>query len=271
MAKRKLPPVLYGGLLRFANRGRVGGQGVRREVAAADSAGAEPTGAPDRHLRADALRNRQLLITAAGAAFSAHGAEVPLEDIARGAGVGIGTLYRHFPTRDSLVEAVYRHEVDVLVESAEQLLATLPPDQALEEWMQLFVRHVATKRGMLAVLKPMLGTNPSFYGATKARTTAAATKLLEAGAAAGNIRGDVQGDDLLRAVGGICMSTDHDSSEAAARLVGLLFDGLRHGTRSEPPVAARASASGPSAQSSRARTPLPRGTRARWRSRGPGE
>ena len=120
--------------------------------------------------------------------------------------------------------------------------------------MQLFVRHVATKRGMLAVLKPMLGTNPSLYGATKARTTAAATRLLEAGVAAGSIRGDVQGDDLLRAVGGICMSTDQDSSEAAARLVGLLFDGLRHGIPSAPPLSARGSASGPSAQSSRART-----------------
>jgi AcrR family transcriptional regulator len=175
------------------------------------------------------LRNREVLITAAGAVFSAQGADVPLEDIARQAGVGIGTLYRHFPTRDSLVEAVYRHEVEVLCERADQLLNTLPPDQALEEWMQLFVRHVATKRGMLSVLKPMLNSNAAFFAATKERATAAATRLLEAGVAAGTVRADVDGGDLLRAVGGVCMSTDQDGSDASSRLVGLLFDGLRHG------------------------------------------
>jgi AcrR family transcriptional regulator len=180
------------------------------------------------------VRNRELLITAAAAAFAAHGAEVPLEDIARQAGVGIGTLYRHFPTRDSLVEAVYRHEVDILVERADQLVDTLPPDQALEEWMQLFVRHVATKRGMLSVLKPMLSSNPSFFAETKGRATVAATKLLEAGVAAGRVRADVDGADLLRAIGGICMSTDQERPEASDRLVGLLFDGLRHGTAAGP-------------------------------------
>jgi AcrR family transcriptional regulator len=193
------------------------------------------------------VRNRQLLITAAAAAFSAHGAEVPLEDVARQAGVGIGTLYRHFPTRDSLVEAVYRHEVDVLVESADALLDTLPPDQALEEWMQLFVRHVANKRGMLSVLKPMLSSNPSFFGETKGRATAAATKLLDAGVAAGTVRADVHGGDLLRAVGGICMSTDEERSDASDRLVGLLFDGLRHGAAADSPISATASGKIPTA------------------------
>jgi len=222
---------------------------VRREVAAADPGAAEPAEAlsTDRPLRADAVRNRELLITAAAAAFSAHGAEVPLEDIARQAGVGIGTLYRHFPTRDSLVEAVYRHEVDILVERADQLPDTPPPDQALEEWMELFVRHVATKRGMLSVLKPMLSSNPSFFAETKGRATAAATKLLAAGVAAGTVRDDVNGADLLRAVGGICMSTDQDRSDASDRLVGLLFDGLRHGAADGSPISAAAPAKGPSA------------------------
>jgi AcrR family transcriptional regulator len=175
------------------------------------------------------VRNRELLITTAGAVFSVSGADVPLEDIARKAGVGIGTLYRHFPTRDSLVEAVYRHEVDVLCERADQLLETLPPDRALEEWMQLFVRHVATKRGMRSVLKPMLSSNAAFFAETKGRATAAATRLLAAGVAAGSVRSDIDGGDLLRAIGGVCMSTDQDRSEASDRLVGLLFDGLRHG------------------------------------------
>jgi AcrR family transcriptional regulator len=222
---------------------------VRRDIAEADPGAVAHAEAlfTDRPLRADAVRNRELLISAAAAAFSAHGADVPLEDIARQAGVGIGTLYRHFPTRDSLVEAVYRHEVDVLVESADELLDSLPPEQALEEWMQLFVRHVATKRGMLSVLKPMLSSNPSFFAETRGRATAAATKLLEAGVAAGTVRADVDGGDLLRAVGGICMSTDQERSETSDRLVGLLFDGLRHGARAGSAASATASATGPPA------------------------
>jgi AcrR family transcriptional regulator len=200
-------------------------------VAVAESEAIEPADAAsaDRRPRADAVRNRDLLITAAAEAFAARGADVPLEDIARNAGVGIGTLYRHFPTRESLVEAVYRHEIDVLCERADQLLESMPPEQALAEWMQLFVVHVATKRGMLSLLKPMLSTNPNFSDQTRGRATAAATKLLEAGVAAGTIRADVNGGDLLRAVGGICMSTDQERSAASERLVGLLFDGLRHG------------------------------------------
>jgi len=202
-----------------------------REVAVAESGAIEVVdlGFGDRRPRADAVRNRDLLIAAAAEAFAARGADVSLEDIARGAGVGIGTLYRHFPTRDALVEAVYRHEVDVLCERADELLETSTPDEALAEWMRLFVRHVATKRGMLSVLKPMLSSNPNFSAETRGRATAAATKLLEAGVAAGTIRADVDGGDLLRAVGGICMSTDQERSEASERLVGLLFDGLRHG------------------------------------------
>jgi len=205
---------------------------MTNQVSAAQPEMAGRSGDPaptERHARADAVRNRERLISAAAAAFTAHGADVPLEDIARGAGVGIGTLYRHFPTRDSLVEAVYRHEVDILCESADRLLDSLPPDRALAEWMQLFVRHVATKRGMLSVLKPMLSSNAAFFEQTKGRATAAATKLLAAGVAAGAIRPDVDGGDLLRAVGGICMSTDQERAEASDRLVRLLFDGLRHG------------------------------------------
>ncbi len=204
---------------------------MRREVAAADPETVDSAEAlsTDRPLRADAVRNRELLLAAATAAFTARGADVPLEDIARDAGVGIGTLYRHFPTRDALVEAIYRHEIDLLCEQADRLLDTLPPEQALDEWMQLFVRHVATKRGMLSVLKPLMTANGSFFQQTRGRAVASADKLLAAGVAAGSIRSDVQGDDLLRAVGGICMSTDQEKTQASDRLVGLIFDGLRHG------------------------------------------
>lgn len=188
----------------------------------------------DRPQRADAVRNRDLLLTAAADAFAARGADVPLEDIARSAGVGIGTLYRHFPTRDALVEAVYRHEVDVLCERADELLETTTPDLALAEWMRLFVRHVATKKGMLSALKPLLSSNPSFSDQTRGRATAAASRLLAAGVAAGTVREDIDGADLIRAVGGICMSTDQERSEASERLVGLLFDGLRRGAANSP-------------------------------------
>jgi AcrR family transcriptional regulator len=215
--------------------GREAAPAEREAIDTGDSA------SPDRSLRADAVRNRERLLVAAAAAFAAGGADVPLEDIARSAGVGIGTLYRHFPTRDALVEAVYRHEVDVLCERADELLTTLPPDQALAEWLQLFVRHVATKRGMLSALKSMMGADTSLFEQSRARAAAAATKLLAAGAAAGTVRGDIQGADLLRAVGGICMSTDQERSEASERLVGLLFDGLRHGAVAASPTAVTAS------------------------------
>jgi hypothetical protein len=103
--------------------------------------------------------------------------------------------------------------------------------------MHLFVRHVATKRGMLSVLKPMLSSNPNFFAETKGRAQATATKLLQAGVSAGTVRADLDGADLLRAVGGICMSTDQDRSDASDRLVGLLFDGLRHGAAASPSAA----------------------------------
>jgi AcrR family transcriptional regulator len=204
---------------------------VVREVARAEDGAIEPAApvSTERRPRADAVRNRDLLLTAAAEAFAARGAEVPLEDIARAAGVGIGTLYRHFPTRDSLVEAVYRHEIDVLCERADELLESLPPDEALAEWMQLFVRHVATKKGMLSVLRPMMSNNAAFADQTRGRAAGAAAKLLEAGSAAGTVRGDVTGEDLVRAVSGVCMSTDQERSEASVRLVDLIFDGLRHG------------------------------------------
>ena len=178
-------------------------------------------------LRSDAARNRERLLAAAAAAFAERGAEVPLEDIARSAGVGIGTLYRHFPTRDALVEVVYRHEVEVLCERADELLEQMPPDQALAAWMQLFVRHVHTKKGMLSVLKPMMANDSSLYAATKARTAECASRLLAAGVAAGTVRDDLEGADLIRAVGGICMSTDQETTRSSERLVNVIVDGLR--------------------------------------------
>ena len=197
--------------------------------AGATTDGARPEGTR-RALRADATRNRERLLDAAAAAFAERGAEVPLEEIARSARVGIGTVYRHFPTRDALIEAVYRHEVDVLCAGADELLAALPPDQALSEWLQRFVGHVARKRGMATALKSMMGTDAQLFEECRANMHRAASKLLAAGVAAGTVRDDIDGADLMRAVGGICLSTDQSGwPHAAQRLIGLLFDGLRHG------------------------------------------
>ena len=144
---------------------------------AVTAAGGEPAA---KQVRADAARNRERLLEAAAAAFTERGADVPLEDIARGAGVGIGTLYRHFPTREALVEAVYRNEVSMLCARGDELLAEMPPDQALAEWMRLFVQHVATKRGMLSVLKPLMASSSTLSADTKGRAadTASGSKLL---------------------------------------------------------------------------------------------
>lgn len=182
--------------------------------------------ASERPLRADAARNRERLLATAAATFSERGADVPLEEIAKSAGVGIGTLYRHFPTRDALVEAVYLHDVEVLCNRADQLLADLPPDQALAEWMKLFVRHVKTKRGMLSVLKPLMASSSSL-AETKGRAYLCASRLLSAGVAAGTVRDDIDGADLVRAVSGICVSTDQETALAAERLVNVIVDGLR--------------------------------------------
>lgn len=180
--------------------------------------------------RADALRNRARLIEAAAAAFAEQGDAASLEDVARRAGVGIGTLYRHFPTRDALIEAVYRNEVEVLCASADQLLATRPPDEALAEWMQRFVGYVAAKRGMASALKAMLGADATLFDDCRARLNAAAERLLRRAAEAGLVRGDVEAADLLRAMGGICLAADPASQTDQSRpLVALLLDGLRFG------------------------------------------
>ncbi len=152
--------------------------------------------------RADAMRNRARLVDAATQSFAEHGVDASLEDIARCAGVGIGTLYRHFPTRDSLVAAVYRNEVDVLCESADELLASLPPDQALAAWMQRFVGYVATKRGMASALKSMMGTNTALFEECRRRMNDAATRLLGAAAAAGGVRSDIERDGPAARHGG---------------------------------------------------------------------
>src|SRR5215475_6156259 len=149
--------------------------------------------------RADALRNRERVLEAAKAVFSAGGSDASLEAVARHAGVGIGTLYRHFPTREALYEAVYRREVEQLGELAEQLKSEATPTEALRKWLRANVEFVATKKGMAAALALAAGPPPSELTAfSYERLTKAIGVLIERAVAAGEIRTDIGPEDLLR-------------------------------------------------------------------------
>ena len=180
--------------------------------------------------RKDAARNRDALVAAAGEVFGERGIDASLEEVARRAGVGIGTLYRHFPTRDALNEAVYRREVDALCDRVEPLLAEHSPVDALAAWMRSFTSYVARKRGMAMALKSALGADNELFAHSHSRIQQALQTLVERAVAAGEIRADVEPVDLMRAMGGICMATDSPGwSDTAGRLVDLLVDGLRYG------------------------------------------
>ena len=180
--------------------------------------------------RADARRNREKLLSAAVAAFSESTDEVTLEAIAKRAGVGIGTLYRNFPTRDALVAAAYRHEVERLCDAVGQLLEDEAPDDALRHWMERFVEYAATKRGMAAALQSVVNADSRFYADTYAQIVAALTSLLQAGIDAGTIRPDADAEDVLRAMRGAWLVTDEQHrQDLAGRLLDLLMDGLRYG------------------------------------------
>jgi AcrR family transcriptional regulator len=182
-----------------------------------------------RPLRADAQRNRDKLLDAAVRAFSTAGPEVTLEAIARDAGVGIGTLYRHFPTREALVEAAYRSELARLCDAVPDLLRAGPPDQALRTWMDRFVGYMTTKRGMADALRAVIASGGNPFSESRGRLLAAITALLEAGAAAGTVRSDVQPPDVLASLSGVSLVTgDPAQPDQARRLLDLLMDGLRY-------------------------------------------
>ncbi|MBB5573835.1 AcrR family transcriptional regulator [Rhizobium paranaense] len=181
-------------------------------------------------LRADARRNRDKLIEVAAQAFANHGTAASLEDIARRAGVGVGTLYRHFPTREHLVEVVYRHEVEVLCNAAEELSRERAPDQALEEWMHRFVGYIATKRGMADSLRILLNSNSELFADSYGMVPIALRGLIERAVADGSIRADVDSTDVLHALSGTySMPNSPEWHDRSRRLVRLLMDGLRWG------------------------------------------
>lgn len=195
-----------------------------------DGPAPHPDGPTAKPLRADARRNRDTLLETAAALFEQRGIEVPLEEIARQAAVGIGTLYRHFPTRDALIAAVYRREVENLCSGVDELLAEQDPDAALAAWMRSFAVYVARKRGMATALKSMVGADSQLFAQSRASILDAISTLVGAAVEAGRIRRDVDAGDLLRALSGICMANDQPGfSEQTARIVDLLLDGLRYG------------------------------------------
>jgi AcrR family transcriptional regulator len=179
--------------------------------------------------RADALRNRDRLLEAAKTVFSAGGPDASLEAVARTAGVGIGTLYRHFPTREALFEAVYRHEVQQLAELAEQLKKDTRPIEALRQWMRSIVKFVATKRGMSTALAFAIAKDSDLVSDSSDRLTRAIGLLLEQAVAAGEVRSDVSSEDLLRAIVGMCYTHDQPGwQKNVLRLVDIFVDGLRN-------------------------------------------
>lgn len=178
--------------------------------------------------RADAQRNRDGLLEAAKAAFAEVGPEASLEEIARRADVGIGTLYRHFPTRDAIVEAVYRREVQQLADAAPRLVDALTPAEALRAWMRVFIDYIAAKKVIAPALKSLVGGGSALYADSSARINGAIALLVERARASGDIRPDADSADLLRALIGFAyVNSAPDWEESALRLIDLLIDGLR--------------------------------------------
>src|SRR5262249_29337928 len=178
--------------------------------------------------RADALRNRERVLEAAKSVFSAGGADASLEAVARRAGVGIGTLYRHFPTREALYDAVYRREVEQLGELADELKSAAAPVEALRKWLRANVEFVATKKGMAAALALAAHKPSELMAFSYERLTKAVGALLERAVAAGELRADVAAEDLLRALIGMCLMHDQPGWQASVvRLLDVLVDGLR--------------------------------------------
>lgn len=178
--------------------------------------------------RADSLRNRERLLEAGKAAFNEIGAEAPLEEIARRAGVGIGTLYRHFPTRDALLAGVYRREVEQLAAAADTLLAGRPAGQALEAWLHMLVDYMATKRVIAPALRASAGEGQQLYAASGTAITEALDRLRAAAVAGGDVRPEIGPEDLRRIMVGVSHGYDQPGWEPSARrLIGVLVAGLR--------------------------------------------
>ena len=178
--------------------------------------------------RADALRNRERVLEAARAVFSAGGPDASLEAVASTAGVGIGTLYRHFPTREALFDAVYRHEAQQLAALADRLKKEAEPIEALRQWLHAFVKFVATKKGMSAALALAVAKDSDLFSYSSDLLMRSAGGLLDPAIAAGAIRNDIAPEDLIRTLVGMCYTHDKPGwQKSVLRLVDIFIDGLR--------------------------------------------
>ena len=201
------------------------GPGLTRVVPAGQEADRDYV-RPERPLRADAQRNQERLVAAAREVFAKYGGDASMEAIAKQAGVGVGTLYRHFPRRIDVVEAVYRTDVDLLVSTAEQVVDELEPWAALVAWLRAFVRYAQGKRNFLNELHEAFDKNPQLRVASRERIDKAVDVVLAPAQVAGAAREDIDGRDLMQLIGAMCMSATmtEDQSE---RLLAVILDGLR--------------------------------------------
>ncbi|MEU5918969.1 TetR/AcrR family transcriptional regulator [Streptomyces sp. NPDC047141] len=180
--------------------------------------------------RKDARRNQQTLLEAAAAVFVTSGVDAPVREIATRAGVGLGTFYRHFPSRADLVIAVYRHQVDTCAEAGPALLAAGPtPFTALESWIDLFVDFLVTKHGLAAAMQADSAGFETLHASFLERLVPVCAELLGATVAAGETRSDLDAYELMRGIGNLCLGTDTDPRYDPRRLVALLLTGLRQG------------------------------------------
>ena len=177
-------------------------------------------------MRADARRSRAKLLEAATAAFAETGADAPLEDIARRAGVGIGTLYRHFPTRTDLQAGVYRSQVDAVCATADELTGTVSPQEAFDGSVRAIAGYLITKRGLARALIDSLGKDSELISVCSLRMRETLDRLLDHAQRAGAVRPDISAQDVLRLVHGIVMATEQ-APQDTDRLLGMMLDGLR--------------------------------------------
>ncbi|MDX3850204.1 helix-turn-helix domain-containing protein [Streptomyces sp. AK02-01A] len=188
--------------------------------------------ATDRPLRADAQRNRDRLLASASRLFVEQGLDATVGAIAKDAGVGMGTLYRHFPTREALIEAAYRSELDAVCDAATTLLETLPPEEAIRTWMDRFVDYMTTKIGMSDALHAVISSGGNPFVHSRQRLNEVIELLLAAAHRAGATRPDAHADDVLMTLSGIALAARSPSQrEQAGRMMDLLLDGLRYRPR----------------------------------------
>jgi len=196
----------------------------------------KPSPLPPRKVRADAQRNRERILEIAKQAFTRHGAAASLDDIARQAGIGPGTLYRHFPTRDTLIEAVYRSEVEKLAVAAQRFAKTMPPIQALRTWMLLFIDHVSEKKLIIPAMETVSGRSMRLVESSRSLIHTAFISAVQRGIDSGDLRADVDPDDFVRALVGVFYTTALPGWEQSARrIVDILIAGSLSTTSSLPP------------------------------------